>query len=224
MGAALDRFAPGARLAYYAGHYFETEGSYLLQRRVDVEFGWGPALGPSKSAVEQRLVHASSYDPANVTARTLPENRYDLCFLSFPSEDETARAAPGGQRFDAATLPTIRKALRHGGMLLYQGRTGGINIAYEKRFPNWLQGDLAAAGFELAEAFYLKEAPGIFFFAASSAAGSWKERPTPEGFRFFVGTGVDNLAVRFWPRAREAAAMSGEKGDSVPLEGSEIPW
>lgn len=205
LGAALNRFAPAAKLAYYTGPYVETEGFYLLQRKINVEFGWGTALRPSARALEQGLVHPS------IIADSVPlsKSRYDLCFLSFPAEDEARSYSPAGQKpdarrvFDVKTLPTIREGLRPGGMLLYQHRSGGVSLASDKTFTDLLHSELAAAGFELIEAYYLHESPTIFFFAASMGPGIWKDQPEPYEFRFFAGAGVDNRAVRFWPRASD---------------------
>jgi hypothetical protein len=201
VGAALDRFAPRAETAYYAGEFIETEGFYLLHRGLAVDFGWGAALGPPEAALRNGLVHRSGRVDPQSTMKP-----HDLCFLSFLAEDEAQRIdavqskRPGASLLAPATRAAIGKLLRPGGTLLYHGRTGGIDPTYDRTYAERLRSELRGEGLQCLEIYCLAAVPGIFFFAA--VAGLSPALPSPAAttvFRFFPSAAVDNTAVRLYP-------------------------
>jgi hypothetical protein len=199
VGSALDRYAPQAMTAYYAGEAESTEGLFLLSRGLGVEFGWDASLFPPKRGVEKGFAHPALLDAAKQAC-----DKVDVAFLSFLADDEAQRAAAlktGGRLFDSKTLPFVSAKLRHNGMLLCQGRTGGVDLTSDTGFADRLASELSAGGFVLQEVHALVAAPGIFFFAAQRRAQS-NDGVSTEPLHFFAGAEIQNTGVKVWPRSK----------------------
>lgn len=178
MAPMLARFAPAAATALYAGSYPDSEAFHLLARGLTVE------VGPEGDL------------PAGAPV--------DLCLLSFLPPDEARREAalaagwrPETRFFDESTLAAAAARLRPDGVLLYQGRTGGLDLGAYPQVVARMRDELAAAGLVLHEMFVLRAAPGIFLLAAGRS--SRHPLPPAPGFRFFAHSMLDTLADRIWP-------------------------
>ncbi len=202
----IDRYAPQAKTAYYAGEHAGTEGFYLLSRGMALDFGWAIDVKPPTLAIERHLVHSAALNAAPSTTR---DGGCDLFFLSSLSADEGMRRAAAAEAtnealplFDERTLPFVAGGLSADGVLIYQGRSGGIDVNYSKTYAERIEAALDAAGLMLREMLVMKALPGIFVFSAVKRGVEAMQVPLPESVSAvrFSHAVPDRECIRVWPR------------------------
>jgi hypothetical protein len=205
----IERFAPGAKSVYYAGEQTATEGTYLLSRGLAVEYGWEIDITPPPLALAQKLLHASISGTPTVAA---PSDQLDLCYLASPAADEELRRTAGADPtntalplFASTTLPFVAAKLKTDGVLIYQGRTGGIDLTYDAARLDRMRADLEGAGLVMRELYVMKALPGIFVFSAVKKNAAQARRPVepPAQNLRFCHVVPDQETVRVWPQAPE---------------------
>lgn len=197
MEPIIGRFAPRAKSAYYAGAHLETECAYLLARGMLVDFGWPGEVGPMEQAVDRQLVHPSFLEQGE--PRT-----YDLIYAGRMVPDEMGRLSAALSllkrmpSFAPALWPFAAERLTKTGVVLYQGRTRGLNPLFSTSFVDRLVADVEASGLFVQEMYAMKSSPGIF----TLAAGRQREIADPSIVATHIpapGT-LESTAVRLWPR------------------------
>ena len=202
----LDRYAPNARTAYYAGEHAGTEGFYLLSRGVALELGWAIDVQPPLLAVERNLVHRNAVE---AEPPTTVGTGCDLFFLSSLANDEAVRRTAAAEAanealplFDAGTLPFVASGLSAEGVLIYEGRSGGVDVNYSTTYAERIRVALDAAGLALRELLVMKALPGIFVFCAVKRGAAAEHVALPESISAvrFAHAVPDRECIRVWPR------------------------